>query len=149
MNTTAQWCVICANSQDRGCGTCDNAVATALASQASIERHPALSNAAAGVVNAAVAAAVILIALILFSMLGCVSFGRMRRQEGRVCSPGTYPEAVLGIDLALHTAIVRRENEELAGARSLSYMSFHAICSGSVTVYMLDTFTKQIFYMFR
>jgi len=86
INTTAQWCITCANSQDRGCGTCDNAAMAALASQAANEHHSALSNAAAGVIGAAVTAAVIIIALTIFSMLGCVSFGRKRRQQSRPSS---------------------------------------------------------------
>ncbi|KLO05866.1 hypothetical protein SCHPADRAFT_709816 [Schizopora paradoxa] len=86
VNTTAEWCVVCANSQDRGCGSCDNAATAALASQAANEHHPALSNAAAGVIGAAVTAAVIVIALTLFSMLGFISFGRRRRQESRPSS---------------------------------------------------------------
>lgn len=89
INTTAEWCIACANSQDRGCGTCDNpALASAAASAKTAVHHHTLSPAAAGVVGAAVTAVVILLALIVLGFLGLVSVGRKARTgavHSRVC----------------------------------------------------------------
>lgn len=80
VNTTADWCIVCANSQDRGCGTCDNpALASAAASANASGHHHTLSPAAAGVVGAAVTAAVFLLVLIALGYMGLVSVGKKSR----------------------------------------------------------------------
>lgn len=79
INTTADWCIACANSQDRGCATCDNQALAQAAAAEMAGHHHTLSPAAAGVVGAAVTAAVFLLALMALGWLGLVSFGRKSR----------------------------------------------------------------------
>ena len=79
INTTADWCIACANSQDRGCATCDNQALAQAAAAELAGHHHTLSPAAAGVVGAAVTAVVFLLALMALGWLGLVSFGRKSR----------------------------------------------------------------------
>ncbi|THG95298.1 hypothetical protein EW145_g7984 [Phellinidium pouzarii] len=81
VNTTAEWCVACANNADRGCGTCNSPVLAAAAAveQAGVGRHR-LSPPAAGVIGAAVTAVVLLLALGAFTACGFVSFGKSAKR---------------------------------------------------------------------
>ncbi|KAH8110498.1 phosphoglycerate mutase-like protein [Phellopilus nigrolimitatus] len=80
VNSTAEWCVVCSNNADRGCGTCNSPVLAAAAASAEAGHHHALSPAAAGVVGAAVTVAAFLIALGSLMALGLLSVGRKARK---------------------------------------------------------------------
>jgi len=96
VNTTAEWCIICANSQDRGCGTCDNPALAAAAASASAPHHKTLSPAAAGAVGAAVTLAVIFMAIASLAVLGLVSFGKGAKRSGRTTSAPSSTEKLHG-----------------------------------------------------
>lgn len=88
INSTAQWCQVCNNNADRGCGTCNSpALASAAAAfEAGVGRHK-LSPPVAGVIGAAVTAAVFLLALGALAACGWLKFGtatnsrRVKRSE--------------------------------------------------------------------
>lgn len=85
VNDTADWCIVCANSADRGCGTCDNPGLAAAA--ASSGHHERLSNAASGVIGAAVTAAAFFLALGLLFFFGVVSFTLKPKRGRRSSTP--------------------------------------------------------------
>ena len=73
MNTTAEWCSVCANTQDRGCG------ALALAA-AQAKTHQKISPVGAGFLGAGLTVAVLAMALGVLAFLGVLIFGRRSRQ---------------------------------------------------------------------
>lgn len=83
VNTTADWCIACANSVDRGCATCDNPALAQQAESAASVHHHSLSLAAAGAVGAAVTLATIAAALGALFFLGLISFGKRSSRKGR------------------------------------------------------------------
>ena len=88
INTTAEWCIVCSNTADRGCGTCNNPTlaAAAAAEQAGVGHHK-VSPPVAGVIGAAVTAAVFMLALALLTMCGLIKFGGTSRRSVRPKSP--------------------------------------------------------------
>ncbi|KAF5381224.1 hypothetical protein D9757_007845 [Collybiopsis confluens] len=78
INSTADWCTVCSNTQDRGCG----AIAAAATQAALASRvHQPISPVGAGFLGAGL---VLFVALCLFGMmafLGCLTFGKRARRS--------------------------------------------------------------------
>ncbi|KAG7091478.1 hypothetical protein E1B28_010509 [Marasmius oreades] len=83
INSTADWCTVCGNDKDRGCG----ALALA-ASQAQESIHQKISPVGAGVLGAGLTLFVAIVMLLVLSFLGLVAFGKKgkRRSIGSVTS---------------------------------------------------------------
>ena len=76
MNTTATWCDVCQNSEDRGCG------ALALAAQeAYAEALSPISLVGAGFLGAGLTLATVVAALATLVFLGSLSFGWKRKER--------------------------------------------------------------------
>lgn len=71
MNTTATWCDVCQNAQDRGCGAL-----TLAASQARSAALSPISVVGAGFLGAGLTLAVVLLALAALLFLGPLTFGK-------------------------------------------------------------------------
>lgn len=78
VNTTAAWCSICANTQDRGCAAL--ALATA---QGEADVRPKISPAGAGVLGAGLTLAVVLMMGITLAFLGLLTIGNFGRRRLR------------------------------------------------------------------
>lgn len=89
INSTAEWCVVCSNTEDRGCGTCNNPTLAAAAAteQAGTGHHHTVSPPVAGLIGAAVTAAVFVFALAALAACGLVNFGGAQRRWSRSKSP--------------------------------------------------------------
>ncbi|KAI0049391.1 phosphoglycerate mutase-like protein [Auriscalpium vulgare] len=72
VNTTAQWCGVCGNSQDRGCGLLAQASAAAKPDQP-------ISPVGAGFLGAGLALVVALLVLGVLTLLGMLTFGKGKR----------------------------------------------------------------------
>ncbi|KAJ7725358.1 histidine phosphatase superfamily [Mycena metata] len=83
INSTAAWCSVCQNTQDRGCGAIAAAAAQASAAAAKVDvaRHQRLSNAGAGAVGAAVTLAVVVMMFGVLAFLGMLTVGRPRSKR--------------------------------------------------------------------
>ncbi|KAI5119299.1 hypothetical protein M0805_008214 [Coniferiporia weirii] len=94
INMTADWCLVCSNNADRGCGTCNDPVlAAAAVADQSVHVHK-LSPPAAGVIGAAVTAVVLLLALGALMACGFVSVGRNAKRGRRAHSPPSSIEKI-------------------------------------------------------
>lgn len=83
VNTTAAWCDVCANTQDRGCA------ALALATdQGEADAQPKISPAGAGVLGAGLTLAVVALMGITLAFLGLLTIGRLGRR--RLKHPGAF-----------------------------------------------------------
>nr|GAT43805.1 predicted protein [Mycena chlorophos] len=91
VNTTAQWCTVCNNTQDRGCGAlteaANAALASASASSSSGHGHQRISPVGAGFLGAGLAVAVMLAMFGMLAFLGCLVVGRGKRRKARAASP--------------------------------------------------------------
>ncbi|KAG7091496.1 hypothetical protein E1B28_010526 [Marasmius oreades] len=83
INSTADWCTVCGNDKDRGCG----ALALA-ASEAQESIHQKIGPVGAGVLGAGLTLFVAIVMLLVLSFLGLVAFGKKgkRRSIGSVTS---------------------------------------------------------------
>jgi len=91
VNTTADWCTVCNNTQDRGC-----AALTAAASKASAAavqalggggHHQPISPVGAGFLGAGLTIAVVLAMFAVLAFLGLLTVGRGRSRKARTHSP--------------------------------------------------------------
>ncbi|THH21569.1 hypothetical protein EW146_g42 [Bondarzewia mesenterica] len=73
VNTTAQWCVTCGNTQDRGCGALSLAAAQA-------KTHQKISPVGAGFLGAGLTIAVMLMAFGTLAFLGVLTFGKRSKR---------------------------------------------------------------------
>jgi len=80
INTTAEWCTVCANTQDRGCGAI---AAAAAAAQAQYQKHQPISPVGAGFLGAGVTLAVVAAMLAVLAFLGLLGFGRRHMRVGK------------------------------------------------------------------
>ena len=81
INSTSDWCIVCANGADRGCGTCENpalasAAAATIAEENGSRNGSKLTLAEAGVIGAAVTAATFIALFGALVFLGIISVGR-------------------------------------------------------------------------
>ena len=76
MNTTATWCNVCQNSQDRGCGAL-----TLAAQQGSSAALSPISLVGAGFLGAGLTLAVAIMAFTTLAFLGLLSFGKKRKEQ--------------------------------------------------------------------
>ncbi|KAI0058242.1 phosphoglycerate mutase-like protein [Artomyces pyxidatus] len=74
VNTTTEWCGVCGNSQDRGCGELAQASAEA-------KPHQRISPVGAGFLGAGLTLAVALMAFGVLAFLGVLSLGRPQRRR--------------------------------------------------------------------
>jgi len=90
INTTADWCTVCSNTQDRGCGAIA-AAATAAASQAAIADrvHQPIGPVGAGFLGAGLTLFVALCMLGMLFFLGVMSIGGKRRSGRSHSRSGT------------------------------------------------------------
>ncbi|KAJ6466385.1 histidine phosphatase superfamily [Mycena sanguinolenta] len=90
INSTAAWCAVCNNSQDRGCGALAAAAANASAAAALADapRHQPISPVGAGFLGAGLTLAVVLAMFGVLTFMGLLTIGRGRsRKAGRTASP--------------------------------------------------------------
>ncbi|KAG0704793.1 histidine phosphatase superfamily [Suillus ampliporus] len=78
VNTTAVWCDICANTQDRGC-----AALTLATDQGEAAAQPKISPAGAGAIGAGVTLAVVALMAVTLAFLGLLTVGRFGRRRSR------------------------------------------------------------------
>jgi len=80
VNTTAQWCTVCANNVSRGCGEIAAAAAQASAAVQSADARPhqRISPVGAGFLGAGLTLAVALAALVVLALFGFLAFGGRR-----------------------------------------------------------------------
>lgn len=80
INSTSDWCIVCANGADRGCGTCENPALASAAAAAIAEENGSgngkLTLVEAGVIGAAVTAATFIALFAALVFLGIISVGR-------------------------------------------------------------------------
>ncbi|KAI0056307.1 phosphoglycerate mutase-like protein [Artomyces pyxidatus] len=74
VNTTTEWCGVCGNNQDRGCGALAQASAAA-------KPHQRISPVGAGFLGAGLTLAVALMAFGVLAFLGVLTFGRPQRRR--------------------------------------------------------------------
>ncbi|KAJ6511981.1 histidine phosphatase superfamily [Mycena vitilis] len=88
VNTTAAWCKVCNNSQDRGCGALALAAsqASAAASKANVAHHQKISPVGAGFLGAGLTLAVVLAMFAVLAFLGMLTVGRGRSKK----APSTH-----------------------------------------------------------
>ncbi|KAA1473804.1 phosphoglycerate mutase-like protein [Dentipellis sp. KUC8613] len=77
VNTTAQWCSVCSNTKDRGCGLLAAASAQG-AQSASASHHQRISPVGAGFLGAGLTVAVFLMVFAALGFLGFLTFGKRR-----------------------------------------------------------------------
>jgi hypothetical protein len=80
VNTTADWCNVCANTQDRGCGAIAAAAASARAQYR--EHHP-ISPVGAGFLGAGVTLACVAATLAMLAFMGLLTLGKQRKWADR------------------------------------------------------------------
>ncbi|KAJ7593527.1 histidine phosphatase superfamily [Mycena floridula] len=90
INTTAQWCTACGNTQDRGCGAIAAAAAAASKANTAVKVHDRISPVGAGFLGAGLAVFVFLAMFAVLAFLGILQIGRAR--TGRRKSAGSSPE---------------------------------------------------------
>ncbi|KIK59269.1 hypothetical protein GYMLUDRAFT_169798 [Collybiopsis luxurians FD-317 M1] len=92
INSTADWCKVCSNTQDRGCGAIAAAASQAAASQAAAANrvHQPISPVGAGFLGAGLTLFVALCMLGMLFFLGMLSVGRGRRTRQRSASPQSH-----------------------------------------------------------
>lgn len=85
MNSTAAWCTVCNNTQDRGCGALALAAsqASAAAVKANIAHHQPIGPVGAGFLGAGLTLAVVLAMFGVLAFLGMLTVGRGRSKKAR------------------------------------------------------------------
>jgi hypothetical protein len=83
INTTAEWCSDCSNTQDRGCGAIAAAAASA---QARYQSHQLIGPVGAGFLGAGVTLAVAAATLAVLTFLGLLTVGKKGKQAGKAGS---------------------------------------------------------------
>ena len=78
MNTTADWCSICANTQDRGC-----AALTLATEQGEAAVRPKISPVGAGFLGAGLTLAVVALMAGTLAFLGLLTVSRFRRRRSK------------------------------------------------------------------
>ncbi|KAJ7242866.1 histidine phosphatase superfamily [Mycena haematopus] len=95
INSTAAWCVVCNNTQDRGCGPLAAAAAkaSAAATLADAPRHQPISPVGAGFLGAGLTLAVVLAMFGVLMFLGLLTIGRGRsKKASRAAAPTNTDE---------------------------------------------------------
>ncbi|KAJ7828088.1 histidine phosphatase superfamily [Mycena leptocephala] len=85
VNSTAAWCTVCNNTQDRGCGALALAAsqASAAAVKANIAHHQPIGPVGAGFLGAGLTLAVVLAMFGVLAFLGMLTVGRGRSKKAR------------------------------------------------------------------
>jgi len=78
INSTSQWCTVCNNTQDRGCGAIAQA-ATQAALAANVGHHQRISPVGAGFLGAGLTLVVVLGMFGVLAFLGLLTIGRGKR----------------------------------------------------------------------
>ena len=78
VNTTADWCSVCANTVNRGC-----AALTAAADQGAAVARPEVSPVGAGFIGAGMTLAVVALMAGVLAFLGLLSVGKFRKRRSR------------------------------------------------------------------
>lgn len=79
VNTTADWCSICANTKDRGC-----AALTLATEQGEAASRPKISSVGAGFLGAGLTLAVIALMAGTLAFLGLLTVGKLRKRRSRL-----------------------------------------------------------------
>lgn len=79
MNTTADWCSICANTKDRGC-----AALTLATEQGEAASRPKISSVGAGFLGAGLTLAVVALMAGTLAFLGLLTVGKFRKRQSRL-----------------------------------------------------------------
>jgi len=80
INTTSEWCTVCNNTQDRGCGAIAQAASQA---SAAARVHQRISPVGAGFLGAGLTLAVVLAMFAVLTFLGVLTLGRGRSKASR------------------------------------------------------------------
>ena len=116
INSTSDWCIVCANGADRGCGTCENPALASAAAAAIAEENGSgngkLTLAEAGVIGAAVTAATFIALFAALVFLGIISVGRKSTRGA-----GNKFETVGGDCIDLMKSLILNEQKNLYRAR--------------------------------
>jgi hypothetical protein len=79
VNTTADWCTICANTEDRGC-----AALTLATAQGEAAARPKISPVGAGFLGAGLTLAVVALMAGTLAFLGLLTVGKLRNRRSKV-----------------------------------------------------------------
>lgn len=105
VNSTAQWCAVCNNKQDRGCGALAAAASQASAAAANANiRHQPISPVGAGFLGAGLTLAVVLAMFAVLAFLGLLTVGR-----GRSKKTGSTHSAVISVVLSACKGLINKQ----------------------------------------
>lgn len=121
MNSTAEWCTVCQNTQDRGCG----AIAAA-AAQARADSRDRISPVGAGFLGAGVTLAVITIMFGMLAFLGILTLGKGRRHKKKH-----------GSDVSASDCIYRRASNDIGLDRRIQSRR-HRVCRMMVCMHLIS-----------
>jgi hypothetical protein len=90
VSTTAEWCSVCSNTQDRGCGAIAAAAASA---RAEYQSHQLIGPVGTGFLGAGVTLAVAAAALALLTFLGFLTLGKQQKSNGQTSETESIDKA--------------------------------------------------------